>query len=130
MSGETVTTIAGNLTEDPELRLTPAGDAVATFTVASSPRILDRQTGVWTDGDTLFLRCTVWRDTADHVTASLTRGDRVVVTGRLKQRSFQTKDGDKRIVIELDVDEVGASLRYTTATPRRDLVRAARPYPG
>lgn len=126
MSGETVTTIAGNLTDDPQLRLTPAGDAVATFTVASSPRILDRRTGTWRDGDPLFLRCTAWRDTAEHVTASVARGDRVLLAGRLKQRSFETKDGDKRTVIELEVEEIGASLRYTTVEVRRDLSRAAR----
>jgi single-strand DNA-binding protein len=115
MSNETITTIVGNLTADPELRFTPAGHAVANFTVASTPRTFDRQSGEWKDGDALFMRCTIWRDAAEHVGESLTRGDRVVVQGRLRQRSFETRDGDKRTVVELDVDEVGPSLRYATA---------------
>ena len=115
MANETMTTIVGNLTADPELRFTPNGVAVANFTVASTPRTFDRQSGEWRDGDALFLRCTAWRDPAEHIAESLTRGDRVVVQGRLRQRSFETRDGDKRTVVELDVDEVGPSLRYATA---------------
>ena len=114
MANETITTIVGNLTADPELRFTPNGVAVANFTVASTPRTFHRQSGEWRDGDALFLRCTAWRDPAEHVAESLTRGDRVVVQGRLRQRSFETRDGDKRTVVELDVDDVGPSLRYAT----------------
>ena len=115
MANETITTIVGNLTADPELRFTPNGVAVANFTVASTPRTFDRQSGEWKDGDALFMRCTIWRDAAEHVAESLTRGDRVVVQGRLRQRSFETRDGDKRTVVELDVDDIGPSLRYATA---------------
>jgi single-strand DNA-binding protein len=115
MAGETVITIVGNLTADPELRFTPSGAAVANFTVASTPRTFDRQTNEWKDGEALFMRCSVWRDAAENVAESLTRGSRVVVTGRLKQRSFETKEGEKRTVVELDVDEIGPSLRYATA---------------
>ncbi len=114
MSGETTTTIVGNLTDHPELKHTPAG-AVTTFTVASAPRIRDEQTGEWRDGDTLFLRTSVWRAPAEYAAATLERGSRVIVTGRLKQRSFETAAGDKRTVIELEADEVGASLRFTGA---------------
>ena len=122
MAGDTVITVVGNLTADPELRFTPSGAAVANFTVASTPRMFDRQTNEWKDGEALFLRCNVWRQAAENVAESLTRGARVVVTGRLKQRSFETKEGEKRTVIELDVDEIGPSLRYATAT----VVKAAR----
>ncbi|MGI8868973.1 MAG: single-stranded DNA-binding protein [Mycobacteriales bacterium] len=115
MAGETVITVVGNLTADPELRFTPNGAAVANFTVASTPRTFDRQSNEWKDGDALFLRCSVWRQAAENVAESLTRGARVVVTGRLKQRSFETREGEKRTVVELDVDEVGPSLRYATA---------------
>jgi len=115
MAGETVITVVGNLTADPELRFTPSGAAVANFTVASTPRTFDRQTNEWKDGDALFLRCSVWRQAAENVAESLTRGTRVVVSGRLKQRSFETKEGEKRTVVELDVDEIGPSLRYATA---------------
>ncbi|SHK81287.1 single-strand binding protein [Pseudonocardia thermophila] len=115
MAGETVITVVGNLTADPELRFTPSGAAVANFTVASTPRTLDRQTGEWKDGEALFLRCNIWRQAAENVAESLTRGMRVVVTGRLRQRSFETREGEKRTVVELDVDEVGPSLRYATA---------------
>jgi single-strand DNA-binding protein len=115
MAGETVITVVGNLTDDPELRFTPSGAAVASFTVASTPRTFDRQSNEWKDGDTLFLRCSVWRQAAENVAESLTRGTRVVVQGRLKQRSFETREGEKRTVVELDVDEVGPSLRYATA---------------
>lgn len=113
---DTTITLVGNLTADPDLRWTPAGAAITTFTVASTPRVYDRQEGQWKDGEALFLRCTVWREAAEHVAETLSRGSRVIVTGRLKQRSFETRDGDKRTVIEVDVDEVGASLRYLGAT--------------
>ncbi|MGY1712733.1 single-stranded DNA-binding protein [Geodermatophilus sp. SYSU D00758] len=122
MAGETVITVIGNLTSDPELRWTPSGAAVANFTIASTPRTLDRQTQEWKDGEALFLRCNVWRQAAEHVAESLTRGSRVMAQGRLKQRSFETKEGEKRTVIELEVDEIGPSLRYATAT----VTRAAR----
>ena len=115
MAGETVITVVGNLTNDPELRFTPSGAAVASFTVASTPRTLDKQTNEWKDGEALFLRCSIWRQAAENVAESLQRGSRVIVQGRLKQRSFETKEGEKRTVIELDVDEGGPSLRYATA---------------
>ncbi|PRY58775.1 single-strand binding protein [Knoellia remsis] len=115
MAGETVITIVGNLTGDPELRFTPSGAAVANFTVASTPRTFDRQSNEWKDGETLFMRCSVWRDAAENVAESLQRGMRVIVTGRLKSRSYETKEGEKRTVIEMDVDEVGPSMRYATA---------------
>lgn len=114
MAGETQITVVGNLTADPELRFTQSGAAVASFTVASTPRTFDRQSGEWKDGEALFLRCNVWRQVAENVAESLIRGSRVIVTGRLKQRSFETKEGEKRTVIELDVDEIGPSLRYAT----------------
>ncbi|MGY1706282.1 single-stranded DNA-binding protein [Geodermatophilus sp. SYSU D00697] len=116
MAGDTVLTIIGNLTSDPELRWTPSGAAVADFTIASTPRTLDRQTQEWKDGEALFLRCSCWRQMAEHVAESLTRGSRVMAQGRLKQRSFETKEGEKRTVVELEVDEIGPSLRYATAT--------------
>ena len=115
MAGDTIITVVGNLTADPELRFTPSGAAVANFTVASTPRIFDRQTGEWKDGEALFLRCNIWREAAENVAESLTRGSRVIVTGRLKQRSFETREGEKRTVIEVEVDEIGPSLRYATA---------------
>lgn len=115
MAGETAITIVGNLTADPELRFTPSGAAVANFTVASTPRHFDRASGEWKDGDALFMRCNIWRQAAENVGESLTRGARVVVQGRLKQRSFETKEGEKRTVVELEVDEIGPSLRYATA---------------
>ena len=115
MAGETIITLVGNLTGDPELRFTPSGAAVANFTVASTPRTFDRQSNEWKDGETLFMRCSIWRDAAENVAESLTRGARVVVTGRLKSRSYETKEGEKRTVLEMDVDEVGPSLRYATA---------------
>lgn len=114
MAGETVITVVGNLTADPELRFTPSGAGVVNFSIASTPRTLDRQTGEWKDGDPLFLRCSIWRDYAEHVAESLTRGMRVIAQGRLKQRSYE-KDGEKRTVYELEVDEIGPSLRYATA---------------
>ncbi|WP_433266769.1 single-stranded DNA-binding protein [Actinosynnema sp. CS-041913] len=115
MAGETTITVVGNLTADPELRFTQSGAAVASFTVASTPRTFDRQSGEWKDGEALFLRCNVWRQVAENVAESLTRGSRVLVSGRLRQRSFETKEGEKRTVIELEVDEIGPSLRYATA---------------
>ncbi|HEU4676770.1 MAG TPA: single-stranded DNA-binding protein [Motilibacteraceae bacterium] len=115
MAGETVITVVGNLTDDPELRFTPSGAAVANFTVASTPRQMDRQTNEWKDGDPLFLRCSIWRQAAENVAESLTRGSRVIVQGRLRQRSYETKEGEKRTVVELEVDEIGPSLRYATA---------------
>jgi single-strand DNA-binding protein len=115
MAGETTVTVIGNLTADPELRFTPSGAAVASFTVASTPRTFDRQSGEWKDGEALFLRCNIWRQAAENVAESLTRGARVIVNGRLKQRSFDTREGEKRTVVELDVDEIGPSLRYATA---------------
>jgi single-strand DNA-binding protein len=115
MAGDTTLTLIGNLTSDPELRFTPSGAAVANFTVASTPRAFDRQSNEWKDGETLFLRCSVWRDAAENVAESLQRGSRVIVTGRLKSRSYDTKEGEKRTVMELEVDELGPSLRYATA---------------
>ncbi len=115
MAGDTTITVVGNLTADPELRFTPSGAAVANFTVASTPRIYDRQSGEWKDGEALFLRCNIWREAAENVAESLTRGSRVIVTGRLKQRSFETREGEKRTVFEVEVDEIGPSLRYATA---------------
>ncbi|MBW1598806.1 single-stranded DNA-binding protein [Streptomyces sp. JJ38] len=115
MAGETVITVVGNLVDDPELRFTPSGAAVAKFRVASTPRTFDRQTNEWKDGDSLFLTCSVWRQAAENVAESLTRGTRVIVQGRLKQRSYEDREGIKRTVYELDVDEVGASLRNATA---------------
>ena len=115
MAGDTVITVIGNLTADPELRFTPSGAAVANFTVASTPRQFDRQTNEWKDGEALFLRCNIWREAAENVAESLTRGARVIVSGRLKQRSFETREGEKRTVVELEVDEIGPSLKYATA---------------
>lgn len=119
MAGETTLTVVGNLTADPELRFTPAGHAVASFTVASTPRTYDKQSGEWKDGDALFLRASIWRQPAENVAESLTRGMRVIVTGRLRQRSFETREGEKRTVVELEVDEVGPSLRYATASVQK-----------
>jgi single-strand DNA-binding protein len=119
MAGETIITVVGNLTADPELRFTPSGAAVANFTVASTPRTFDRQSGEWKDGEALFMRCNVWRQPAENVAESLTRGARVIVSGRLKQRSFETREGEKRTVVELEVDEVGPSLRYATANVQK-----------
>jgi single-strand DNA-binding protein len=115
VAGDTTITVVGNLTADPELRFTPSGAAVANFTVASTPRIFDRQSSEWKDGEALFLRCNIWREAAENVAESLTRGSRVIVTGRLKQRSFETREGEKRTVFEVEVDEIGPSLRYATA---------------
>ncbi|WP_440713552.1 single-stranded DNA-binding protein [Gordonia sp. FQ] len=119
---DTVITVVGNLTADPELRFTASGAPVANFTVASTPRTFDRQTNEWKDGEALFLRCSIWRDAAENVTESLTKGTRVIVQGKLKQRSYETREGERRTVVELEVDEIGPSLRYATAkvtrTPR------------
>ncbi|MFB9544843.1 single-stranded DNA-binding protein [Micromonospora sagamiensis] len=115
MAGDTTITVIGNLTDDPELRFTPSGAAVAKFRVASTPRFLDKASGEWKDGEPLFLSCTVWRQVAEHVAESLQRGARVIVSGRLRQRSYETREGEKRTVIELEVDEIGPSLRYATA---------------
>jgi single-strand DNA-binding protein len=115
MAGETPITVVGNLTADPELRFTPSGAAVANFTVASTPRTFDKQTNDWKDGEALFLNCSVWRQAAENAAESLTRGMRVIVTGRLKARSYETREGEKRTVFEIDVDEVGPSMKYATA---------------
>lgn len=115
MAGDPVITLVGNLTSDPELRFTPNGAAVANFTVASTPRMFDRKSGEFRDGETLFMRCSLWRDAAENVAESLSRGTRVIVQGRLKSRSFDTKEGERRTVMELDVDEIGPSLRFAKA---------------
>lgn len=115
MAGDTIITVIGNVTTDPELRFTQSGVAVANFTVASTPRYLDRQAGEWKDGEATFLRCNIWRQAAENLAESVTRGARLIVQGRLKQRSFETKEGEKRTVMELEVDEVGPSLRFATA---------------
>lgn len=119
MAGDTVITVVGNLTADPELRFTPSGAAVANFTVASTPRTFDRQTNEWKDGDALFLRCSIWREAAENVAETLTKGMRVIVQGRLTQRSYETREGEKRTVVELQVDEIGPSLRYASAKVTR-----------
>ena len=118
-AGDTVITIIGNLVDDPELRFTPSGAAVAKFRIASTPRTLDRTTNEWKDGDSLFLSCNVWRQAAENVAESLTKGTRVIVSGRLRQRSYETKEGEKRTVYEIEVDEVGPSLRNATAKVNR-----------
>ena len=115
MAGETPITVVGNLTADPELRFTPSGAAVANFTVASTPRTFDKQSNEWKDGEALFLNCSVWRQAAENAAESLQRGMRVIVQGRLKARSYETREGEKRTVFEIDVDEVGPSLKYATA---------------
>lgn len=120
MSGETLITIVGNLTADPELRFTPSGAPVANFTVASTPRTFDKNAQQWVDGDTLFLNCSVWRQAAENVAESLTKGARVIVQGRLKSRSFETREGEKRTVFEIDVDEVGPSLARASAKVTRN----------
>ncbi|MEO3869566.1 single-stranded DNA-binding protein [Nonomuraea sp. B12E4] len=122
MSGETTITIIGNLTADPELRYTQSGTAVAGFTIASSARTFNKSVEQWEDGEVLFMRCSAWRDLGEHVGESLTRGTRVIASGRLRQRTFETSDGDKRTVMEMTVDEIGPSLRFATARP----VKAAR----
>ena len=119
MAGETVLTLVGNLTADPEIRFTPSGAAVASFTVASTPRTFDRQAGEWKDGETLFMPCSSWRDAAENVAESLTKGTRVIVQGRLVQRSYTTREGEQRTVVEMQVDEIGPSLRYAKAQVTR-----------
>ena len=119
MAGDTIITIVGNLTADPEMRFTPSGAAVASFTVASTPRTFDRQAGEWKDGETLFMRCSIWRDAAENVAESLTKGTRVIVQGRLVQRSYTTCEGENRTVVEMQVDEIGPSLRYAKAQVTR-----------
>src|SRR3954471_13030607 len=119
MAGETTITVVGNLTDDPELRFTPSGAAVAKFRIASTPRTMDKASGEWKDGEPLFLACNIWRDAAEHVAESLQRGARVIVQGRLRQRTYETREGEKRTVYELEVDEIGPSLRYATAKVQR-----------
>ncbi|GLI27259.1 single-stranded DNA-binding protein [Agromyces rhizosphaerae] len=119
MAGDTIITVVGNLTADPELRYTQSGLAVANFTIASTPRTFDRQANEWKDGEALFLRASCWRDFAEHVAGSLTKGSRVIAQGRLKQRSYETREGEKRTAIELEIDEIGPSLRYATAQVTR-----------
>src|SRR5213596_1103534 len=119
MAGDTTITVIGNLTDDPELRFTPSGAAVAKFRVASTPRTMDRTSNEWKDGEPLFLACTVWRQAAENVAESLQRGSRVIVSGRLKQRTYETREGEKRTVFEVEVDEVGPSLRNATAKINR-----------
>lgn len=114
MAGETTITVVGNLTSEPELRFVASGAGVANFTIVSTPRTFDKQSNSWKDGDPLFLRCNIWRQSAEHVAESLTRGDRVIVQGRLRQRSYDTKSDEKRTVLELEVDEIGASLKFAT----------------
>jgi single-strand DNA-binding protein len=134
MVGETVITIVGNLTDDPELRLTSDGTTVAHFAVASTPRRYDREAKEWRDAETLFLRCSAWQQTADHVAQSLTRGTRVLVQGRLRQRTYETTNGERRTVVECEVDEIGPSLRFATArvakTSRTGVLAGARPSDG
>ena len=119
MAGETVITVIGNLTNDPELRFTPSGSAVANFTIASTPRTFDRQANDWKDGETLFLRCNVWREAAENAAETLTKGMRIIAQGRLKSRSYDTKEGEKRTVMELEVDEIGPSLKSASAKVTR-----------
>lgn len=119
MAGETVITVIGNLTADPELRFTPSGSAVANFTIASTPRQFDRQSNEWKDGEALFLRCSVWKEAAENVAESLTKGMRVIAQGRLRSRSYDTKEGERRTVMELEVDEIGPSLKYASAQVTR-----------
>jgi single-strand DNA-binding protein len=119
MSNETVVTMVGNLTADPELRYTPSGPAVASFTLASTPRLFDRTSGEWMDGEPLFLRCSLWRQAAENAADGLTRGTRVIAQGRLQQRSYETSEGEKRTVIELQVDEIGPSMKYATVKVTR-----------
>ena len=119
MAGDTIITVVGNLTGDPELRFTPSGAAVASFTIASTPRAFDKQAQEFKDGDTLFMRCSIWREAAENVAESLTKGTRVIAQGRLVQRSYETREGEKRTVVELQVEEVGPSLKYAAAKVTR-----------
>lgn len=116
MAGETIITVVGNLTADPELRVTSGNHAVVNFTVAATPRNFDKTANAWVDGESLFLRCSAWRELAEHIASSIQKGSRVIVQGRLAQRSYETKEGEKRTTVELEVDEIGPSLRYATAT--------------
>jgi single-strand DNA-binding protein len=129
MAGETAITVVGNLTEEPQLRFTSSGVPVAGFTVAATPRTFDKATGQWQDGDALFLRCSLWREPAEHAATSLTRGSRVIVTGRLRQRSYETDQGENRTVVEVDVEEIAPSLRYATATVTKIPRASAGPRP-
>jgi single-strand DNA-binding protein len=126
MAGDTVITVIGNLTADPELRFTPSGAAVASFTIASTPRSFDKASNEWKDGEALFLRCSIWRQAAENVTECLSRGVRVIASGRLKQRSFETREGEKRSVIELEVEEIGPSLKFASASVNRGERGSAR----
>ena len=130
MAGETVITVVGNLVDDPELRFTPSGAAVANFRIASTPRTFDRQSNEWKDGDSLFLSCAVWRQAAENVAESLTKGTRVVVQGRLKSRQYETREGERRTVFEIDVDEVGPSLKYASAKVTRTTRQSGGGYSG
>jgi len=126
-AGDTNITMIGNLVDDPELRFTPSGYAVANFTVASTPRNFDKKTNEWKDGDTLFLRCSLWREVAENVAETLSKGTRVILSGRLRQRSYETKEGEKRTVFEVEVDEIGPSLRYATAKITRTTRQGGTP---
>lgn len=130
MAGDTVITLVGNLVEDPNLRFTPSGQAVANFRIASTPRFFDRQANEWKDGEALFLTCNVWRQAAEHCAESLQRGMRVIVQGRLKQRSYETREGEKRTVLEVEVDEIGPSLRNATAKVTRAQRQGSAPAAG
>lgn len=130
MAGETIITVVGNLTDDPELRFTPSGAAVANFTVASTPRSFNKQTNEWEDGEAMFLRCSIWRQAAENVAESLQRGMRVVVQGRLKARSYETREGEKRTSWEIDVDEIGPSLKFATAKVNRVSRSGGQSYSG
>lgn len=123
-AGDISVTVVGNLTGEPELRFTPSGAAVASFTIASSSRVLDKTTNEWKDGDTVFMRCSIWRQYAENVAESLEKGMRVIATGRLKQRSYETREGEKRTVVEMDVEDVGPALRYATAKVAKTAYRA------
>ena len=127
MADDTIQTIVGNLTADPELRFTPSGAAVSNFTIASTPRYFDKQSNEWKDGETLFMRCSIWREAAENVSESLTKGTRVIAQGKPKSRSFKTKEGDNRASIELDVEEIGPSLRFATANVQRGKAGGQRP---
>ena len=129
MANDTIITLVGNLVDDPSLRFAPSGGAVANFTVASTPRAFDKTSNEWKDGDTMFLNCSIWRQAAENVSETLTKGTRVIVQGRLKSRSYDDRDGNKRTVFEVDVDEIGPSLRYATAVVTRATGGAVQPAP-
>ncbi|MEV4078374.1 single-stranded DNA-binding protein [Nonomuraea fuscirosea] len=130
MSGETTITIIGNLTNEPELRFTQTGTAVATFTIASSPRVYNKQLEQWEDGEALFMRCSAWRDLGEHICESLTRGTRVIASGQLRMRTYETDEGEHRTVFEITVDEIGPSLRFATARPARAARKASTSHNG